>query len=494
MSAEEMEAGQSPTMRYTSPFSRPAEPAPAAETAEAPQAPPPAAHSRRPMAVAAAAAAVLVVGAGAAGAAIAHEFWSTAPAQPAAVADTSPSTLTPAQTPSSGSGTGSFGGSGSSGSGSSGSSGIPGGPTVTPNGRGGFSVRGGGYSITVGPNGVSFGNTGSGASAAAGPANAAGIAAKVSPALVNINVTNSFAGDAGAGTGIVVSSDGEVLTNNHVIDGATHVTATDVGNGRTYEATVVGYDPSHDVAVLELQGASGLQTATLGDSSKLAVGDRVLGMGNAGGAGGAPSTAGGSVTGLDKSITAGEGFGGRSEQLSGLIQTNAAVEPGDSGGPLVDAKGEVVGMVTAGSGGLGGGFGFQQPATQSYAVPIDVAKQVASQITSGHGSATVHIGASAFLGVRVGSSGSFGLGGFGGGSSTPGVTIGGVVSGQAAEKAGLSAGDVITSIDGRSISSPTQLSSLLLGHHPGDTVKVSWTDTSGQSRSASVRLGSGPPA
>ena len=80
-----------------------------------------------------------------------------------------------------------------------------------------------------------------------------------------------------------------MLTNNHVIDGATRITATDIGNGRTYEAKVVGYDPSHDLAVIQLQGASGLTTATLGDSSKLSVGDKVLGLGNAGGAGGAPS-------------------------------------------------------------------------------------------------------------------------------------------------------------------------------------------------------------
>src|SRR5262249_58525303 len=128
------------------------------------------------------------------------------------------------------------------------------------------------------------------------------IAAKVSGALVDINVTFAYQG-AGAGTGIVVSSSGEVLTNNHVINGATRITATDVGNGRTYDATVVGYDPSHDIAVLQLKGASGLATATLGNSSKLSVGDPVVGVGNAGGVGGTPSSAGGKVTALDRWIT-----------------------------------------------------------------------------------------------------------------------------------------------------------------------------------------------
>ena len=162
------------------------------------------------------------------------------------------------------------------------------------------SINGGGFSITVGPDGVKINPQGGGGSASSsgGPANESALAAKVAPALVDVNVTSSFRGVAGAGTGVVLSSDGEVLTNNHVIDGATRVTATDSGNGRTYEAKVVGYDPSHDLAVIQLQGASGLTTATLGDSSKLSVGDKVLGLGNAGGAGGAPSRAGGTITRL----------------------------------------------------------------------------------------------------------------------------------------------------------------------------------------------------
>ena len=497
------EGPRGPEMRYTSPFIRQAAAPPASEAAPEPAAAP-ARRSAVPagasLASAVAAVLLLVAAGAAAGAVLAHELWTSSPAP---IVTSAPAPVTP------GGGTGNFGGTG--GFGGTGSFGGTGGlPKVTPNANGGFSVSGGGFSITVGPNGIHFGNgsTGSGntgngntgngstgtGSIGGGSSASAGLAAKVAPAIVNINTTYSYAGGAGAGTGIVISADGRVITNNHVIDGATHVTATDVGNGRTYQATVVGYDPSHDIAVLQLQNASGLTAATLGSSAKVKVGDRILGLGNAGGAGGAPSSAGGAVTGVNKSITAGEALGGKSERLSGLLQTNAGVEPGDSGGPLVDSQGRVIGVVTAGA----AGFGLSG-ASESYAVPIDTARQVASQILSGHGSATVHVGASAFLGVRVSPSafpglGSFGNGGSGGSSTTTGVAIGDVVSGQAAEKAGLGAGDVITSIDGRSISSPDELTKLMLAHHPGDTVEIHWTDAAGESRSASVQLGSGPPA
>src|SRR5262249_34365228 len=155
-----------------------------------------------------------------------------------------------------------------------------------------------------------IGNRGrGGSSGSGGPANAAAIARKVDPALVDVNVMFENQSGAGAGTGIVVSSSGEGLTNNHVIDGATRDTVTDTGNGETYEATVVGYDQSDDIAVLQLQGASGLATATLGKSSKLSVGDPVVGIGNAGGSGGTPTYAAGRVTALNQSITAGDALG-----------------------------------------------------------------------------------------------------------------------------------------------------------------------------------------
>jgi S1-C subfamily serine protease len=335
--------------------------------------------------------------------------------------------------------------------------------------------------------------SGSSSNATGGPSDPAAIASKVDDGLVDINVQSSYQGSAGAGTGIVISSDGKVVTNNHVITGATKITATDIGNGKTYAVKVLGYDPSHDIAVLQLQGASGLATAKLGDSSQLSVGDAVVGVGNAGGAGGTPSSAGGSIGALNQTITAADDFAGTSEQLSGLIQVNANIQPGDSGGALLDADGNVIGMNTAGS----AGFRFDQGAgaSQAYAIPINQVAETATHVLAGNGSSTLHIGDTAFLGVSVGSADSSSFGDFGQGSSTgSGVQVGGVLDGQAAQSAGLGAGDVITSIGGATVDSPTTLSGLMLQYHPGDKVSVGWTDTSGQRHSSSVTLGSGPPA
>ena len=329
------------------------------------------------------------------------------------------------------------------------------------------------------------------------------IAQRVDPALVDIVSTNSTTGSVAAGTGIVLTSNGEILTNNHVIRGATSLKVTDVGNGKTYSATVVGYDASDDVAVIQLQNASGLTTASLGDSSSVQTGDAVTALGNAGGKGGTPSVASGSVTDLNQSITASDEGSGVSEQLTGLIQTNADIQPGDSGGALVNSHGQVIGMNTAAS----SGFQFQSQSQgsqeQAYAIPIDSALTIAKQIESGNGSSTVHIGETAFLGIETtgssSGSGSDGFGGFGGdgngssGSGT-GVTIAGALSGSPAASAGLAEGDTITSVGGQSVSSATDIQQVLVKYHPGDKISVEWTDQSGQSQSATVTLTSGPAA
>ena len=203
----------------------------------------------------------------------------------------------------------------------------------------------------------------------------------MSPALVDINSTFGYQSAQGAGTGIVLTSNGEILTNNHVINGATKISVTDVGNGKTYNATVVGYDDSHDIAVLQLQGASGLQTAKIGDSSKAAVGEGVVAIGNAGGTGGTPSYAGGSITALNQSITASDDLDGASEQLHGLIEINADIQPGDSGGSLVNTAGEVIGIDTAAS----QGYSFQTSGTQGYAIPINEALSIVQADRVGHG-------------------------------------------------------------------------------------------------------------
>jgi S1-C subfamily serine protease len=356
----------------------------------------------------------------------------------------------------------------------------------TPSGNSGFQGFGNGG---FGNGGFGNANPGTGgAGTASAGSGAPAIASKVDPAIVDIDSDMGYEDDAGAGTGIVIGSNGEVLTNNHVIDGATKISATDLGNGKKYTATVVGYDPSHDVAVLQLQGASGLQTASLGDSSKVAVGDPVVGIGNAGGAGGTPTPAGGSVTALDASLTALDDIDGGSEQLSGMIQVNAPIEAGDSGGPLVNADGQVIGIDTAGSD--SSGFSSYSSSNGSgYAIPIDEALTLAKQIESGQGSSTLHIGNTAFIGLTIMQSG----GAFGA-PSVNGLTVSGVLKGKPAQKAGLQQGDVITSVGGESVDSETNLTKLLLTHHPGDTIKLGWTDTAGQSHTATISLASGPPA
>src|SRR5262249_54066181 len=157
--------------------------------------------------------------------------------------------------------------------------------------------------------------------------------------------------------------------------------------------------------------------------SKLSVGDAVVGVGNAGGTGSTPTYAGGSVTALDQSITATDEFGGSSEQLSNLIQVKANIQPGDSGGPLVDRDGKVVGIITAGAAGFPGFDLGSLPTTgAAYAIPIDDASKLALQMVSGHASSTVHVGATAFLGVAMTSSGSGGgdFFGFGPGAGASG--------------------------------------------------------------------------
>jgi S1-C subfamily serine protease len=332
------------------------------------------------------------------------------------------------------------------------------------------------------------------------------IASKVDPGLVDVVSTLGYQNGEAAGTGMVLTPSGEVLTNNHVIDGATSVKVTDVGNGRTYSAKVVGYDKTRDVAVLQLVNASGLQTVSL-SSSGVQSDQKVVALGNAGGKGGTPSVATGKVTATGRTITASDESAGNAERLHGLIQTNAGIQPGDSGGPLVNTQGDVVGMNTAASSNISTtafGTQSQQPATQAFAIPISQATTIADQIEAGQASSTVHIGAAAFLGVEVSPSGSSatpGYGGYGGsygggyGSSTgsaTGATVAGVLNGSAAAQAGLAQGDVITSVAGHAVKADTDVASALAQHHPGDKIGISWTDQYGQSHTATVTLGNGP--
>jgi len=311
------------------------------------------------------------------------------------------------------------------------------------------------------------------------------ITARTNPAVVDVVSTLGYQHASAAGTGVVLTSNGEVLTNNHVVDGATSIKVTDVGNGRTYRAMVVGYDRKDDIAVLRLRGASGLTTATIGDSSAVRTGEKVVGIGNAGGRGGRPSVATGKVTGLGQTITASDQAAGTSEQLTGVIRTNAGIEAGDSGGPLVNSYGQVIGIDTAASSSFHVQSGTSQ--TQSFAIPVSKALSVASEIEASKSSATVHIGATAFLGVELSPSP-----GFQGRPASAGVTLAGVVPGSPAASAGLAAGDQIASVGGRPVASSSDIQSALEAHHPGDAISISWLDPSGQSHTASVVLATGP--
>ena len=322
------------------------------------------------------------------------------------------------------------------------------------------------------------------ASVGAGIALARGTATPIGTGVVVIDTNLAYQGSAAAGTGMVLTSSGEVLTNNHVISGATTIKVVVPKTGKSYTARVLGYSRTADVALLQLQGAANLKTVSI-SSAKLHVGATVTALGNAGGTGRITSAAG-TVTGLGKSITASDDQGS-SEQLTGLIETNAGVEPGDSGGPLVSSQGQVVGMDTAAS----TGFGFQNvSAADAYAIPIAKALTIAHAISSGQASTTVHTGATAFLGVEVESVDTAGYGY--GGASASGALIAGVVSGGPAASAGLAAGDVITAINGHTVSSPGAISALVLRQKPGAKITVAYVDQSGTSHTASVTLGSGP--
>ena len=239
-----------------------------------------------------------------------------------------------------------------------------------------------------------------GTNSGTGSLNASALAAKVDPGIVDITSDLKYSDATAEGTGMVISSSGLVLTNNHVIDEATSVSATLVTSGRTYTAKVIGYDSTDDVALLQLVGASGLKTVTLSDSSKAKVGEAVLALGNAGGRGGLPSTAQGTIQALNQSIKASDSGAGTTEQLHGMIETNAPIQEGDSGGPLVNGSGAVVGMDTAAN--ATAGFGaLTPPPRPGFAIPINTALSIANQISSGKASATVHIGLAGFMGVNV---------------------------------------------------------------------------------------------
>jgi S1-C subfamily serine protease len=321
------------------------------------------------------------------------------------------------------------------------------------------------------------GGTGGGGSSGA-PADPSAVAAKVTPGIVNINVTLGSNGGA-AGTGMVITSTGEVLTNNHVIDGETSMTVELPSTGKSYPAHVLGYDLTEDVALVQIDGGGTFKTVSIGNSSTVNIGDAVVALGNALGRNGAPSVTTGQVTNLNRTITASDQSGTDVETVTGLIQIDASIQPGDSGGPLTDANGTVIGMDTAAQ--AAGQFN-QQGSSVAYAIPINKAMSIVKQIQSGQSTSNVHVGNTrALLGV-------------GGQTGQGGVQVVEVQPGSAAANAGITVGSTITSLDGSSIASNGALRNAIVQHQPGTSVSVTWTDTSGTSHTAKVTLGTGPPA
>lgn len=287
--------------------------------------------------------------------------------------------------------------------------------------------------------------------------------------LVYINTVVGYDQGQAAGTGMVLTSSGTILTNHHVVEGATTIEVEVISTGRTYEADLVGYDSSADVAVLQLQGVSGLDTVDLDESGDVQVGDEITAVGNANGDGGAASASPGTVTALEQQITAQAESG--SEELTGLIQVDADVISGDSGGALYDDDGEVIGMTTAASSGSADITG--------YAVPIEDAIAIVGQIESGQESGGVSVGGSAFLGIQMSSQ-----------STQP--TVVGTVDGSPAAAAGITEGSTIIAVDGTGVSTADEVSSLIATHDPGDAISVIWADAQGQQHTASVTLTTGP--
>lgn len=347
-----------------------------------------------------------------------------------------------------------------------------------PNGSGG----------TFGGNGSSGGSSSGGSSSGTGtvPTDATAATAAEKQGLVTIVSTLDYdESSKSAGTGMIMTSNGEILTNNHVIQGATSIQVTVVATGKTYTADVVGTDATHDVAVLKLQDASGLAPVSFGKSAKVATGDSIHSTGNAEGTG-SLVTAKGTVTATKQSIQVQSESGSGTESLSNLIEISADVVSGDSGGPLRNSDGKVVGIVTAASSGTSDVTG--------YAIPISSALSIADDILAGKSSQHVTIGLPAFLGAQISSAGTGTGTGSGTGTTTGGVTIAGTVTGSAAAKAGLVAGDTITAISGTAVADSTALTDAIQSHEVGDSVTVTYTDTAGASHTVTVTLGSGPAA
>ncbi len=275
-----------------------------------------------------------------------------------------------------------------------------------------------------------------------------------------------------AGTGMILTADGRVLTNYHVVAGSTKLAVTVADSGSTYAATVLGFDQDKDVALIQLKDASGLDVVTT-DDDQLGVGDDIAAVGNAEG-GGKLVKANGEVTALNQRLkVSSDSPWGNTENLSGMIRTTAGAVPGDSGGPMFDDENEVTGMTTAGSTKEG----------DSYAVPIATALAVVQQIEAGQDAGTVRVGPAGYLGIEVASSEFTG---------EQGATVTRVVTNGPADAAGITAGSRITRVGDTRITTNLNVANVVRALEPGQRVEVEWLTPSGKTKSATVTLGSSP--
>ncbi len=303
------------------------------------------------------------------------------------------------------------------------------------------------------------------------------------PAVVSddaiVNINGVVPGGFIAGTGMVLTPGGLVLTNNHVVADTSGLTAQLAGRGPVYRAVVIGVDPTQDVAVIQLEGATGLPTTPFDLSGSLGVGDPVTGLGNALGRDGAPVAARGTVTSLDETILVEDQEATIVETLDGVVCFNAPIQPGDSGGPLLEASGRVIGMDTAGA----LNTGTAASAKWGCAIPITRAMTIAHEIESGTPSPYIDSGHRGVLGVAVVSR-----------TGVQGCVVTTVTAGEAGAGAGLTPGDVITIVAGIPVTSASDFTVVMQDRRPGDDVTVTWRDVHGTAHSALAVLSAGPPA
>jgi len=328
----------------------------------------------------------------------------------------------------------------------------------------------GGSSTTAAPT-VKVG-TGAPGPALAGNAQIPAIVKSVLPEVVSIDAKGPGGGLVGGtvedqGTGMIISSAGEVITNNHVIAGATDISVTLYGQTNALPATLVGADPASDMALLRIQSPpANLQAVTFGDSTQLEVGDAVIAIGNALGlSAGTPTVTSGIVSALGRTVQAGDTGGGTSETLSNMIQTDAAINSGNSGGPLVDSAGEVVAMNTAVASSSSGNAPAQNI---GFAIPSSSIRALLSTLRAGGTAAP----AKAFLGVEVTDvtaqqQQAYSL------VPSSGALVVDVVSGSPADGAGLLQGDVIVAFNGKAVTSAQDLTNDVQASSAGTTARLS---------------------